>query len=325
MLRLSIIVPFLNVEHYISKCIESLLNQDIPLKEYEIILIDDGSSDRSCEIAESFIANNSNIKLYTQDNIGVGAARNKGIRESHGSYLLFVDSDDYIETRCLNKLLSYIEHNELDLLRFAFTTVRHDGLFVPKRKSYTHSISFNKHAVDGISFLSDNLGWGCYAWQFMIKASFIKSNQLFFNETIYFEDIEWLTRTLMKAKKIVSIEQQVYYYLQRSGSIMQSVTFQKKNKFLDDKIFVLNILKTLAQANLNNKVSSWCYGMITLIFMGMLSFAENELPKRKSEIINMLNEEYYPLKSYRFTFKQWYNLIIININPYIYCYLKKNK
>jgi glycosyltransferase involved in cell wall biosynthesis len=325
MISLSIIVPFHDVEKYLARCLESLLNQDISPEEYEIILINDGSSDASLQIAESFVRLYQNIKLFSQNNIGVGAARNMGIREASGEYILFVDSDDYIQQRSLNNILGIIKHQNLDLLRFNFEYVLESGKIIPKRNNFTHSIKFDDKIVDGETFLVEHLGWACYAWQFLLKTAFIKSNQLFFNETIYFEDIDWLVKTLVKANRVISVNQQVYCYFHRSGSITQSISLVKKNKILNDKIFVLIALKTLSQESLNKKVSQWCKGMISLTFMGMLTYATNELPERKKEIISFIKEEYYPLKSYRFTSKQWVNLVLINLNPVLYCYLKKKK
>src|SRR5690606_24149359 len=96
MLRLSIIIPMYNVEPYIERCLSSLQDQDIPMEEYEIICINDGSPDNSREVVIRFQRQNKNIILIDQSNQGVSKARNNGINVARGKYLLFVDPDDYI-------------------------------------------------------------------------------------------------------------------------------------------------------------------------------------------------------------------------------------
>ena len=103
MKRLSIIVPIFNVELYLAKCLDSLVIQDIQKHEYEIIIINDGSTDSSKDIIKSYLKKYSNIRYIVQENQGLGGARNTGILNACGKYLMFVDSDDYIEKNCLNR------------------------------------------------------------------------------------------------------------------------------------------------------------------------------------------------------------------------------
>lgn len=96
-MKLSIIVPMYNVEQYIEKCLKSLLNQDLSRDDYEILIINDGSKDRSKHIVNEYMKNNKNIRMINQKNGGQSKARNTGIDNAKGEYLFFVDSDDYIE------------------------------------------------------------------------------------------------------------------------------------------------------------------------------------------------------------------------------------
>jgi glycosyltransferase involved in cell wall biosynthesis len=116
MIKLSIVIPIYNVEKYLAKCIESVLNQDIPTDEYEIILINDGSTDSSLQIAEKFVQMHPYIRLISQENQGLSAARNRGLDESKGEYVWFIDSDDWIQTDILKQLLLLCVFNELDML-----------------------------------------------------------------------------------------------------------------------------------------------------------------------------------------------------------------
>ena len=105
MKRLSVVIPMYNVEPYVERCIRSLLQQDLPLNDYEIICVNDGSPDRSGEIVERLQKEYSNIILINQQNQGVSRARNRGIHEAGSKYVLFIDPDDYIRENTLNMVL----------------------------------------------------------------------------------------------------------------------------------------------------------------------------------------------------------------------------
>ena len=117
-MRLSIIVPVYNVEKYLAKCLVSLLNQDIASTAYEIIVINDGSTDGSYAIAQKYAEFNTNLILLKQENKGLSATRNRGVNEAKGKYIYFVDSDDFIAPNILKTLLNTLEENDLEILAF---------------------------------------------------------------------------------------------------------------------------------------------------------------------------------------------------------------
>lgn len=326
MKKLSIIVPIYNVENYLSRCLDSLLNQDILSSQYEIIIVNDGSIDNSEDIAKSYLFHHSNFAYYSQVKTGVGAARNLGIKQAKGQYLFFADADDYIIPDSLKELLNIVETNDLDVLRFNYNNVNEEGTVIPKKKNATKSIIFSEHIIDGKTFLSEQLGWACYAWSFVFKTSFLRNNRFIFDPAIYFEDVEWLLHVLFAAKRVRSVNKIVYCYVHRSGSITQSLQLSRKNKIITDKLFVISKLKRFAQDTEHKNVKQWCEGMISITFMGILAYVENEIKERRDEIINILrNNGYLPLKSYRFTLKQHRDLVIINTSPGLYCFLKRRK
>lgn len=323
MKRLSLIIPLFNAEPFLSRCLDSIINQDLSYQEFEVIIVNDGSTDNSLEVAYQYKTANSNIDIFSIEKTGVGAARNFGINKAIGKYLLFVDADDYVFPNSLADILKIMETQDLDVLRFNYENITEKGIVIPKRKNSTKSVVFSNNIVDGNTFLSEHLGWSCYAWSYLLKASFIKDNNLYFNPSIFFEDIEWLLTVLSKAKKVRSINKLVYAYVQHLGSITQSIQPTKKNKVLTDKLYVIDMLKQYAQITNNKSVKKWCEGMISITIMGVLAYVEKELPNRKNEIIKVLyNSKYLPLKSYHFTIKQLRDLMIINISPRLYCYTK---
>ena len=324
MIKLSIIVPVYNVEAYLAKCLDSLLCQDIAEDEYEIIIVNDGSTDGSPLIAQQYAENHIQIQVITQQNKGLGGARNTGMKVAQGECLLFVDSDDYIQTNSLGYLLARFSENKLDVLRFNYIAVDESGSTFQKRKSELYSKVYSEEVVSGEVFLSEHLGWACYVWVYLFDKEFIRRNKFIFNEDIYFEDVEWLVRVLLKAQSVQSIDIPIYYYLQRSGSITKSTQLEKKHKIVSDQLYIIRFLKSKIDTTEQKKVQLWCKGMISLTFMSLFAFVENELPQRKKELIKLFYlEKFFPLKSYKFTCKQTRNLLLINTSPLLYCYFKR--
>ena len=127
MKKLSIIVPVYNVENWLSRCASSLINQDLDKSEYEIIFVNDGSTDDSFEIAKKYSESYDNIILISQENKGLSAARNAGINKANGKYIWFVDSDDWIEPNIAGQLLKEAEDCGLDVLCFGLNIAFEDG------------------------------------------------------------------------------------------------------------------------------------------------------------------------------------------------------
>lgn len=117
-MRLSIVIPVYNVEKYIEKCICSVVSQDISNEDYEVLILNDGSTDCSKDIAERYAKQNSNVHLFNHSNMGLSATRNRGLREAKGDYVWFIDSDDWIENNCLGDILKRLESNP-DVLSFS--------------------------------------------------------------------------------------------------------------------------------------------------------------------------------------------------------------
>ena len=137
--KISIIVPVYNVEDYIERCLYSLVNQTY--KNIEIIVINDGSTDKSLEIAKKFCEKDSRIKIYTKKNGGLSAARNFGLKKITGDYVMFVDSDDWLELKALKQLSKYM--NDYDILCFNYIIENNNNVEVvnPKRFDFIPSVN----------------------------------------------------------------------------------------------------------------------------------------------------------------------------------------
>lgn len=274
MTKLSIIVPIYGVEQYLHKCVDSLLSQDLPSSEYEIILVDDGGKDACPQICDDYAAAHDNIRVMHRKNGGLSAARNSGIEVAKGEYVMFVDSDDYIEPNVLKGLLAQVERDNLDVLRYRLQYVNPQyEVYNPYKSDPFKGNNYSEVPADGVSFLNSRMSTACYAWAFVLKRELLEG--CIFTPGIYFEDTDWTPRMLCKANRVASTNTVVYNYLQREGSITNAVNRSKLKKVLDDKI---HLIATLQQQAIDLKKSGrynrWYRDMISdnvVSIIGMLS------------------------------------------------------
>ena len=322
-LKLSVIVPIYKVEHYLVKCVDSLLNQDLSPEEYEIILVDDGSPDRCGEICDEYAANFINIKVVHRANGGLSAARNSGIEVAKGKYVQFVDSDDYLEPNVLKTLVAKMETDNLDILRFNYQNVNERYEIFDPNKDGKCFVDYRDEICDGLDFLTNRLGPGCYAWQFTIKRELLASCH--FKEGIYFEDTEWTPRLLLKARRVTSTDVLVYNYLIRQGSITQSVDEKKKRKVLDDKFLLIDSLQN-QMSDVSDK--RWFEGMISQTALSIIGYVcSNYYGQRKQFIRDLKNRKLFPLSVYQSNKPARRRIRIANLSPTLLCLIihLKNK
>lgn len=314
-LKLSVIVPIYKVEHYLVKCVDSLLNQDLSLEEYEIILVDDGSPDRCGEICDEYAAKFANIKVVHRANGGLSVARNSGIESAQGKYVQFIDSDDYLESNVLNTLVAKMETDNLDILRFNYQNVNERYEVFNPNKDGKRYVDYRDEVCDGLVFLTHRLGPGCYAWQFIIKRELLDGCR--FKEGVYFEDTEWTPRLLLKARRVTSTELLVYNYLMRQGSITQSVDEKKKRKVLNDKFLLIDSLQNQMRDVPDKR---WFEGMISLTVLSIIGFiCENYYKQRKQFLRELKSKRVFPLSYYNANKPAKQRIRIANASPALLC------
>lgn len=242
------------------KCMETLLEQDIPLEEYEIILVDDCSPDNSSEMAKEYAAQNKNVRVCTHEkNKGLAAARNTGIDAAKGEYLCFVDPDDYIEKNSLATLLKQMDDEQLDMLRFNYQKVDEDYNNVPDSEIEAR-FDYTPGVMTGTEYLAHRLGVGCYVWAYIYRLEFIKSTGIRFFEGCFFDDTPWLPRILQKAQRVNVNPVRHQYYLQRTGSMVHSHNNQSIMRKADTQMQLIDIL--LEQKNDAPKETYEWYNMM---------------------------------------------------------------
>lgn len=215
----SIIVPVYNVEKYLPQCVDSILRQTYG--SFEVILVDDGTKDRSGELCDQYAAQDERIKVIHKKNGGLSSARNAGIREAQGKYIIFMDSDDYWSNNTmLEQISSHIGERE-ELIVWKYYRCDENGSYCndgEKAAVKEYSLSDDYRTLFGKSILFAS------AWYEAIPRTWFLRHDLFFEEGVVSEDIEWFGRLLACAENIVSFEIAFYVYRIRQGSISNTVT-----------------------------------------------------------------------------------------------------
>lgn len=359
MLKLSFIVPVYNVAPYLRKCVDSLLAQDYD--DYEIILIDDGSTDESGVICDEYAASSFSaagtspfseadhsiipIRVIHQVNAGLSAARNAGIRCANGAYLCFVDSDDYWQPNVLGGLMAQVERENLDVLRFDYQNVRlkNEGeyeVFQPN-KDPKRDVDYSDDVTDGETFLNERLGPACYAVMFILRRDIIlnlKSEEIvppagkeiinhkseiddcLFTEGIYFEDVDWTPRMLLRAKRVASTPTVVYNYLWRAGSITLPTDPIKRKKILVDKIRLIRGFQEQSQFVKDPVWFTWMTSSTAMGVLGMLSKIPSA--ERKPYLQELKSLHIFPLSTKKEKMlSQRVKTYLANVSPNLYCKL----
>lgn len=226
---LSIITPTYNSSKYLSRCLDSCLKQDISSDEYEVIIVDDGSSDNSYIIASSFAENHANVRVIKQKNAGASAARNRAIDIAKGDYIWFVDSDDYIEPNILGTISNKIMKNALDLLFVDWQGCKEDG--TPCDYT-THYRKFSREVMTGNEYLRDCAGFLLLNVSYIIKRSLLDKFNIRLKVDACFEDTDFYFRLIPLVDRISMYDRRIYYYINNTSSFSSVSTISEK-KFKD--------------------------------------------------------------------------------------------
>ena len=213
MYKLSFILPCYNVEYFITECLDSLLNQDIPYNEYEIICINDCSTDGTRDIILSYQARYENIILIDHtENKTAGGARNSGIDVAKGKYIWFVDPDDMIFTNCLSELLNQMESEQLDILMFNFDAVRETSKnTIEVKDTYQQSLVYS--GLDYIEkYFFKQLSKITIVWQQIYRKSHIAEHEILYPEIRVGQDGIFSWQAFFAAKRVQSIDKRFYIH-----------------------------------------------------------------------------------------------------------------
>lgn len=225
-MQASVIVPVYNVESYLEKCVASVLAQSC--KDFELLLIDDGSTDGSGALCDRLAEKDGRIRVIHQENRGLGGARNTGIRAAKGDWLLFVDSDDWIEPWTLAVALESAEEHGADLVVFGFRSVDEKGNTLA---TFVEDLPRDR----GFSLIErrDMLLIAPSAVNKLYRRTLFTETGIQYPPRVWYEDIRTTPKLMLAAERIAFSDFVGYNYLHREGSIMNSARLERNREILD--------------------------------------------------------------------------------------------
>lgn len=320
-ISISFIVPVYNVEDYLERCIISIMNQGIKESKYEIILVNDGSTDRSLEVCKSYEKRFNCVKCYSQKNQGLSVARNTGIDYADGKYIMFVDSDDFLEPMIVPCLIEKADELDSDLLFFQCKTYPYNNEIL-NVQPFELNKTYNGEYVllHGMKVSS--------VWSNIYNSNFLKGTKIRFFPGIYGEDIDFNYRLYPKAKKIVFSDALVYNYVINVESITRTTNKLKLEKrVLDSLIIVKNIfvyintadisieLKDFYKRIMNSSLAGTCIKLLTDRSLYSTDFAKRFLEQAETNGL-------YPIEGKTKSFKSTLLLPLLN-NKRLYLFLER--
>ena len=258
MTKFSIIMPVYNVEKYLEKSLNSVLNQTN--KDFEVIVVDDGSTDNSSKICDEYKKKDKRIKVIHKENGGLSDARNEGVKKALGEYIIFLDSDDYWDKDLLKEISKSLDNNP-DLVRFQIRTVDESN----NKVDYPEIEFYDKSGEEAFSLIT-RYHFVENAWAYAIKREYYLKEKYEFKKGIIHEDFALTPLIIIKANKVNSINYIGYNYLIRSNSIMNSNDYEKvKKKVKDMYEGYLYLMKEIDKVNVNKTIfKSFCSNSVII-------------------------------------------------------------
>lgn len=265
-IRFSIIVPVCNVESYLGRCVESLVNQEKMEDQLEILLIDDGSVDNSGMLCDKMKEQFPQIRVFHKEHGGPSSARNVGIKSARGKYILFVDSDDFIESCTCFKLNQVLKkYNNVDMVIFNGIKEQGDVQNSVKRiPAESIRLSQNGRLFLTEHYQSRNLN--IEVWLYAYKREFLLKKELSFQEGILHEDVEFIPRVLLECNEILEIPDFFYHYVVRENSIS---TQKNREKNIKDLTLVLKQQVQIAEQQ-EPELKKWMKNAILNSYLNMI-------------------------------------------------------
>ena len=327
MKKLSFIIPLYNSAQWLQKCLYSVLNQDIPESEMEIICINDGSPDDSADIAREIAKEHPSIIVIDQENQGPSGARNNRMRPSTGKYLCFVDPDDFVEPNVYGGLIKQMEEQQLDMLRFNYQIVNEHYEVIPKRP-FELRFDYTPQLMTGSQFLSERLDIACNIWRYIYRTEIIIKNNIWCYVGDYYDDTPWLPLVLMKAERMNICDKVVYDYLERSDSLVNAKSPRAVQRKIDGGLMLLEILTEQFKSIDNIGVRSWYEVIIAHATLSLLTLVGiYHYANRRQYIKRLLQLNIYPLSTMKADKKAQRKIQMINLSPRLFLWLLslKNK
>ncbi len=304
----SIIIPVYNVEGFLERCLESVKNQTY--KDTEVIIVNDGSTDSSPEIINRYVAENPNFKGFTIENSGLGGARNYGFSKATGDYVVFLDSDDYIANDCIEKFAKAAETENSDIVICNLCDVAEDGTPL---SYYKNNFIGSTNVYDKPKILLNRFS----AWGKMYKRELF--GDLRFVAREWYEDLRMVPKLFLDAKIITYIDDMLFFYVQRAGSIMNNSNTLRNLEIITAIEDVADYFKQKGLYDrFKNELEFYVIDHIAVAAMARVATANS---KEKKEVLNKLS-------SYISKFENLYNnkyVTTLSSNKKLVLFFNRNK
>lgn len=315
-IKLSVIVPVYNVENYIRPCLESLFKQGLDDRDFEVIIVNDGTSDKSMEKIADIINQHQNIIVINQENQGLSVARNNGIAVAKGEYILMSDSDDLLIENSLKPLLEKALETKVDLV-VADDIVMNDYEIEEKQAHLLQrSESVYVEKTGRQLFLEDLDPYHCYVWRTLFRKDYIVAQQLSFYPGIRYEDIPFVQESFLKANRCIRTNILLYIYRRWSGSI--TAAYKKDNT----KHFIIAIDLTWNLRHIEGLSSDVLYKLEEDVYISFRTMVYHTLfllkqKTDRNEIMDFLNMHASDL-SFNHGFNQRFITLMIKRMPHLF-------
>ncbi len=287
----SIIIPVYNAEKYLKECVDSILSQTF--NDYEIILINDGSKDKSGEICDLLKQSDDRIKVVHKENGGAAIARNIGVDLSTGTYILFIDSDDYVSSDSFLQELYEKASNNTDIICYKFRKYFEESNKFAECTFSLPDIDNLENMGDKTRALIQNDAFYCAPWAKAIRAEIIKKNKIKFEEGLLAEDLEWYFHVMISATSMTSIDTDFIVYRQTPNSSSRTTS----TKILNDSIYIIRKWsKTLDDGSIDDGYRIALYNALAKIYCNTLICYSNFKGKEKKQYYGQLKELSHLLK-----------------------------
>jgi len=311
MSKISIIVPIYNVEEYLEKCIKSILNQSF--KEFELILVDDGSPDKCGEICDNYLNLDNRVKVIHKENGGLSSARNAGLKIANGEYVAFVDSDDWIEDIMYEKLYNIIQKNNADIAQCKYLKAFDENIQSTLDNNVNIEIIRNFDALNNL--YNERYIETVVTWNKLYKRSLF--NGIEFPNGKINEDEFTTHKLLYKANKIILYDKEMYYYRQTPNSIMNNKFNLKRFDLLEALKERLYFFKNINDKALYRKtLKRYIWVLKEYYFKSEKQFNDKKILKKLKMEYNSKFNEY--LKNDQANFKEKIMDSIFFMTPFLY-------
>ncbi|WP_224490192.1 glycosyltransferase [Robertkochia flava] len=302
-MKLSIILPTYNQEKLLGRCLDSLLNQQLDSREYEIIIVNDESKDNTLEVARSYESRYPNVKVIDRKNGGAGAARNTGMDAAEGDYLHFVDPDDYVTEDCYRHLIALTDTLHPEILCFEHKKTKEGNDVIPLNP---YQLSLKDYQIfSGPEYIATHK-YHNEVWWYLIRKDFILSKGIRFIEGKWMEDVILTPTLFLQVEKLVKTNLDVYRHVIMPNSAMtrkEPSHYNKLIKDIEDATYVFNdLINSIPE---DNATSIACRKRIktkqqSLVFFMLVRLMKSNLPINtiSPKLNGFKNIKAYPLDQF---------------------------